>query len=169
MDNEKLKVEYDISSKAADKLTVEAEAAKDAETLKKSAESLAKGMKLDAKNKNILDSIIKMRTSLIDEVSRMLIRFCYQSEEFAGEVLQCERSLSDAVDALMKSIGPDKPQLSDVEAYAAAVQFYIPSAQVTVSFRLNIPTELDEDLAELNDIEEENHAIILDLFGTEEL
>ncbi len=164
---EKEILKNDISSEAADKLTAEATAAKDGDALKNSAESLAKGMKLDAKNKNILDSIIKMRTSLIDEVSRMLIRFCYQNEEFAGEVCRCERTLADAVDALMKNISPDKPQLSDVEAYAAAVQFYIPSAQVTVSFRLTIPTEIDDDLLEINDEGAGSHAIILDLFDTE--
>lgn len=152
---------------AADKLTAEAAAAKDGDVLKESAESFAKEMKLGTTNKNVIDSIVKMRTLLIEEVSRMLIRFCYQNEEFAGEVCRCERSLSNAVDALMKNVGPDKPQLSDVEAYAAAVQFYIPSAQVTVSFRLTIPTEIDDDLLEINDEGEGSHAIILDLFDTE--
>ena len=161
------RIENDVSSKAADKLTAEAAAAKDGDDLKKSAESLAKEMKLGTTNKNVIDSIVKMRTSLIDEVSRMLIRFCYQNEEFANEVCRCERTLSDAVDALMKNISPDKPQFSDVEAYAAAVQFYIPSAQVTVSFRLTIPTEIDDDLLEINDEGEESHAIILDLFDME--
>lgn len=162
------RIENDVSSKAADKLTAEAAAAKDGDALKESAESFAKEMKLGTTNKNVIDSIVKMRTLLIEEVSRMLIRFCYQNEEFAGEICRCERTLSDAVDALMKNIGPNKPQLSDVEAYAAAVQFYIPSAQVTVSFRLTIPTEIDDDLLEINDEGEGSHAIILDLFDTEE-
>jgi hypothetical protein len=152
---------------AADKLTKEKAEALEPSRLEAASKKICTEKKLDAKNKNVLDAMIRMRSSMIEEVCRTLTRFSYQNEEFADEVLKCKRSLSEAVDVILGKVSGDKPSLSDVEAYALAVQFYIPSAQVTVSFRLNIPTEIDEDLFGLGDEEEGSHAIILDLFDAE--
>ena len=160
--------EKNVYDAAADKLTKEKAEALDPVKLNEASKKLLVEKKLSANNKNVLDAMIRMRSSMIEAVYQTLTRFSYQNEEFAGEVLKCEKSLSDAVDAILGKVSGDKPQLSDVEAYALAVQFYIPSAQVTVSFRLNIPTEIDEDLFDLeDDTKSESHAIILDLFDAE--
>ena len=161
-----------VADAAADKLAAEKAEAIDAGALNDACKRFVASKKLPVNNKNVLDACVLMRSSLIDEVARTLTRFCYQNEEFAGEILKCEKKLADAIDSMMEKIGPDKPSLSDVEAYAAAVQFYIPSAKVTVSFRLNIPSEIDEDLFGLGDADEggqgASHAIILDLFENDE-
>ena len=152
-----------IADEAADKLEAERAVALSKDKLAESCKARLKELKMPD-NKNILDSFVKMRSSLIEEISRMLTRFCYQDEEFAREVVECKRTVADVVDEITKKVSPDKPQLSDIEAYAAAVQFYIPSAKVTVSFRISIPCELDDDLIGLGD-EESGGAMILDLFS----
>lgn len=161
------------SELAVDKLGKEKAEALDEKKNAEVCKAILKEKKIDANNKNLVDSFIRMRSSMIEDVAKTLSRFAYQNEEFAEEILKCERSLSDAVDAIFKRVSFDKPSLSDVEAYALAVQFYVPSAQVTVSFRLNIPTEIDEDLFGLGDEDGdgagESHAIILDLFDSEEV
>ena len=69
----------------------------------------------------------------------------------------------------------DKPAISDVEAYATAVKFYFPEAQVSVSFRILLPCEVDDDLLFLDvpalsaETNENGQAMILDLFGTGEV
>ena len=106
---------------------------------------------------------------LAEEIGKMLTRFCYQNEEFALAVQRCDKTLVDIVEDITKTTS-NKAALSDVEAYAAAVKHYLPAAQVVVSFRINLPDELDDDLIELEEGvgDAGTSAMILDLFGAEE-
>lgn len=118
-----------------------------------------------------------IKRSLAPSVAGMLMKFCYQNEEFAQAVGRCEKTVIDLINELSKKVTRDNPSLSDVEAYAAAVKFYLPAAQVTVSFRILLPEERDDDLIFLNMEAEqttddgssaEQEALILDLFNTDE-
>ena len=154
--------EESAAERAVTKIEAERAVAHDKGKMTEAVLALSKVMKLGTGSQRALDALTAMRSSMIDEVSRMLTRFCYQNGEFAEEVLKCERDVGCAVDAILGKVSADKPALSDLEAYAAAVQFYIPSAQVTVSFRINIPCEIDDDLGELG--VSDGGAMILDLF-----
>ncbi len=113
--------------------------------------------------------IQRVQKLLAEEIGKMLIRFCYQNEEFALAVQRCDKTLIDIVEDITKT-SQGKAALSDVEAYAAAVKHYLPAAQVVVSFRVNLPEEIDSDLIELEEGAGDagTSAMILDLFGTEE-
>ena len=154
----------EIQDAAAMKLDKEREGALVKARLEEKCRAKLKELKINSTNPMVLGSFVKMREGMINEVVRMLTRFIYQNEEFAAEVVKCQRTIDDAVDIILKDISADAPQLSDVEAFAAAVRFYIPSAQVTVSFRLNIPCELDDDLVGLGDDMIGGDSMILDLF-----
>lgn len=140
-----------VADIAADKLSVEMQAAKD----KFAA----------AKNSHIA----RIQHALTDPVGNMLIRFCYQDTEVAQAVERSEKTLTEVIIAVTKDISSSNVSLSDVEAYARAVKEYLPAAQVNVTFRVLLPNELDDDLALVNNAPREKpQAIILDLFGTEE-
>lgn len=111
----------------------------------------------------------RVQKILAEEIGKMLTRFCYQNEEFALAVQRCDKTLVDIVEDITKTTS-NKAALSDVEAYAAAVKHYLPAAQVVVSFRINLPDELDDDLMELEEGvgDAGTSAMILDLFGAEE-
>ena len=113
--------------------------------------------------------IQRVQKVLAEEIGKMLTRFCYQNEEFAQAVDRCDKTLTDIVEGITSTTS-GKAALSDVEAYAAAVKYYLPAAQVIVSFRVNLPDEFDDDLLVLEDDANsaESQAIILDLFNTEE-
>ncbi len=110
---------------------------------------------------------MRIKKCLYPAIAAMLKKFCYQNEEFAEAVTKSQKTLKDNVDGIGKCITADNAAMSDVEAYAKAVEFYLPHARVTVSFRVTVPCEIDEDLMELEE-PEESRAIILDLFGTGE-
>ena len=137
---------------AADKLTAEMQAAK------------------ESFSKNVNSHIDTIRKYLTDPVGNMLIRFCYQDQEVAQAVERSEKTLTDVITAITKDLSKSNPALSDVEAYARAVKEYLPAAQVNVNFKVLLPNEFDDDLALINDVpkEDKKHAIILDLFDTEE-
>ena len=137
---------------AADKLTAEMKAA--TETF----------------SKNVNSHIDTIRKYLTEPVGNMLIRFCYQDTEVAQAITRSEKTLTDVITVITKDLSRSNPALSDVEAYAAAVKQYLPAAQVNVTFRVLLPNEFDDDLALINDVpdEDKHHAIILDLFNTED-
>lgn len=108
---------------------------------------------------------------LCEPIGRMLMKFCYQNEEFAQAVERFDRPLIDLLREIAKMSTRDKPGVSDVEAYAKAVKFYLPAGEVICSFRVNLPEERDDDLFDLESAavpEAQSSAIILDLFATEE-
>ena len=141
-----------VSEIAADKLTAEMQAAK------------------ESFSKNTNSHIDTIRKYLTDPVGNMLIRFCYQDSEVAQAVERSDKTLTEVIIEITKDLSRSNPALSDVEAYAAAVKQYLPAAQVNVNFRVLLPNEFDDDLALINDVpkEDKKHAIILDLFDTQE-
>ena len=106
---------------------------------------------------------------LVGPIGNMLMKFCYQNEEFAQAVERFDRPLAELLKEISKMSSRDNPGVSDVEAYAKAVKFYLPAAEVICSFRVNLPEERDEDLFDLEAVAvpEQSSAIILDVFGVE--
>lgn len=142
--------EKNISDRAADKLAAELER----------AEKAFRGS----------TPIMEIKRAIVTPVAHMLTKFCYQDEEFAEAVVRCERELMDNVNEIVKDVTRSNPSISDVEAYLRAVRFYLPAAEVTVSFRILLPNEFDDDLLDLGaepvSVDETHHAMILDLVDT---
>lgn len=114
----------------------------------------------------------RIKGTLVEPVGQMLVKFCYQDEEFATAIERSERDLTDVIGDIAKHVTRDKPALSDAEAYALAVKCYLPAAEVSVSVRVVLPEELDDDLLFLDVPEntgDEHRAMILDLFDTGEV
>ena len=111
-----------------------------------------------------------MKLMLVEEIGKMIAKFCYQNEDFAAAVEKCDKELSAVVDEIINGVDQSKPSLSDVEAYMKAVKAYLPEAEVICSFRINIHKEFDDDLLDLESFAapQTGGAIILDLFGTGE-
>ena len=116
--------------------------------------------------------IMEIKRAIAAPVAHMLTKFCYQDAEFASAVVRCEGELIDNIGAIVKDVTRSNPSISDVEAYLRAVRFYLPQAEVAVSFRILLPNEFDNDLLDLGasfvPADENHHAMILDLFGTED-
>lgn len=109
---------------------------------------------------------------LCDPIGKMIMKFCYQNEEFALAVERCERPLIESLREIVKMSTRDKPMVSDVEAYAKAVKFYLPAGEIICSFRVNLPEERDDDLLDLEavmPVPEQSSAIILDVFDVGEI
>ena len=109
---------------------------------------------------------------LCDPIGKMIMKFCYQNEEFALAVERCERPLIESLREIVKMSTRDKPMISDVEAYAKAVKFYLPAGEIICSFRVNLPEERDDDLLDLEavmPVPEQSSAIILDVFDVGEI
>ena len=132
-----------ISDRAADKLLGEAEAVK-----------TIKGTEFQK---------IALRT-LAGPICSMLVRFCYQEELFAEAVLKKDKKFMDCLAAILKLETKENPLVSDLDAYAEAVRFYIPEGKVTMSCRVVIPVERDDDLLDLGVLDEEpqGEAVILE-------
>lgn len=132
-----------ISDRAADKLHKEAEAV-----------SKLKGT--DFKQ-------IAIRT-LAGPICSMLVKFCYQDEDFAQEIVKTDKKFFDCLLAILKLETKENPLVSDLDAYAEAVRFYIPEGKVTMSCRVVIPVERDDDLLDLGALDEEpqGEAVILE-------
>lgn len=113
---------------------------------------------------------MEIKRALVGPICKMLTKFCYQDEEFAQAVMRCEKELMDNVTDLVKDVTRSNPSISDVEAYLRAVRFYLPAAEVVVSFRILLPNEYDDDLLDLGaePRREDGQAIILDLLDTRE-
>ena len=104
---------------------------------------------------------IALRT-LAGPICSMLVKFCYQDETFAELVLQKKEKLFDCLTAILKLETKEKPLVSDLDAYAEAVRFYVPEGKVTMSCRVVMPVA-DDDLLDLGiDTEDTGGAIILD-------
>ena len=98
-------------------------------------------------------------------ICSMLVRFCYQEEDFAQAVLNHKDKLQTCLERIVKLSSREKPVVSDLDAYAEAVRFYIPEGKVTMSCRVVIPVERDDDLLDLGTVDDdpEDGAIILEL------
>lgn len=98
-------------------------------------------------------------------ICSMLVRFCYQEEDFAQAVLNHKDKLQTCLERIVKLSSREKPVVSDLDAYAEAVRFYIPEGKVTMSCRVVIPVERDDDLFDLGTVDDdpEDGAIILEL------
>lgn len=98
-------------------------------------------------------------------ICSMLVRFCYQEEDFAQAVLNQKDKLQTCLERIVKLSSREKPVVSDLDAYAEAVRFYIPEGKVTMSCRVVIPVERDDDLLDLGALDEEptSGATILEL------
>ena len=147
--------EKDICTRAAEKIAAEMNEAKD---------------KLKSeKGGGIAAARRAMKLVLVDEIGKMISKFCYQNEEFADAVEKCDKTLLSVVEEITKDVDQNNPSLSDVVAYMRAVKCYLSEAEVICSFRINIHKEVDDDLLDLESFavpEENTGAIILDLFGT---
>ena len=95
-------------------------------------------------------------------ICSMLVKFCYQDEIFSEQVLQKKEKLQDCLERIVKLSTRGKPVVSDLDAYAEAVRFYVPEGKVTMSCRVVMPVA-DDDLLDLGiDAEDTGGAIILD-------
>ncbi|MBP3376219.1 MAG: hypothetical protein J6L83_05600 [Clostridia bacterium] len=113
-----------------------------------------------------------MKLVLIEEIGKMISKFCYQNDEFAEAVERYEKTILDVVEEVTKDVDQNNPSLSDVVAYMRAVKCYLSEAEVICSLRINIHKEIDDDLLDLESFavpDEQSGAIILDLFGTGEV
>lgn len=99
---------------------------------------------------------------MVGPICSMLVKFCYQDEIFAEQVLQKKEKLLDCMKRIVKLSTRDKPVVSDLDAYAEAVRFYVPEGTVTMSCRVVMPAA-DDDLFDFGvDDEDTGGAIILD-------
>ena len=131
-----------------------------ADKLHKEAEEVSKLKGSDFKQ-------IALRT-LAGPICFMLVKFCYQDETFAELVLQKKEKLFDCLTAILKLETKEKPLVSDLDAYAEAVRFYVPEGKVTMSCRVVMPVA-DDDLLDLGiDTEDVGGAIILDFLLSED-
>lgn len=98
-------------------------------------------------------------------ICSMLVRFCYQEEDFAQSVLNQKDKLQTCLERIVKLSSREKPVVSDLDAYAESVRFYIPEGKVTMSCRVVIPVVRDDDLLDLGTVDDdpEDGAIILEL------
>ena len=150
--------EKDICTRAAEKIAAEMKEAKDK----------LKG----EKGGGVAAARRALKLVLVEEVGKMISRFCYQNEEFADAVEKCDKTLLGVVEEITKDVDQNNPSLSDVVAYMRAVKCYLSEAEVICSFRINIHKEVDDDLLDLESFaapEEHTGAIILDLFNAGEV
>jgi hypothetical protein len=102
--------------------------------------------------------------AMVGDVCRMLTRFCYQDERFAQAVLDRKEKLYDCMSTIVKMSSRERPVISDLDTYAEAVRFYIPEGQVTMTCRVVIKAERDDDLFDLGvEDETDGEAVILEL------
>ena len=147
----------DVMTKAVDKLTAELEEIK----------------KIKPNNARDYENV--KLTVLGPPVCEMLMRFVYQSELFAEAVADCTKTLIDCLKEAARIITKDNPNVDGTLIYAAAVKFYLPRGEIRCSFRIEVPSEVDDDLFDVNmaaselKAKEKNSAIILDLFDTGEV
>lgn len=150
--------EKDISTLAAEKVAAQVKEAK---------EKLNGG-----KGGGVAAARRAMKLVLVEEIGKMISKFCYQNEEFAAAVERCDKAILDVVEEVTKDVDQNNPSLSDIVAYMRAVKCYLSEAEVICSFRINIHKEVDDDLLDLESFavpDEQSGAIILDLFGTGEV
>ena len=128
------------------------------------AEKLQKQAEVAKKMRGSEFRTVALRT-MAGPICSMLVRFCYQDDVFAEAVNQKGKDFIDCLGAILKLESKDKPLVSDLDAYAEAVRFYIPEGKVTMSCRVVIPVERDDDLFDLGveDEEPQGGAIILEL------
>lgn len=132
-----------ISERAADKLQKEAEAVS------------------KLKGSGYPNGIMR---GLAGPICSMLVKFCYQDELFAEAVEKQDKKFLACMERIVKLSTRENPVVSDLDAYAEAVRFYIPEGKVTMSCRVVMPVK-DDDLFDLgvDDDEDTGGAIILEL------
>ncbi len=135
-------MENTVADRAADKLYKEAEAV-----------SNLKGSEFKQ---------IALRT-LAGPICSMLVRFCYQEEDFAQEVLKKDKKFFDCLNAILKLETKENPLVSDLNSYTEAALFYAPEWKVIMSCRVVKPVK-DDDLLDLGAIDHEpkGEAVILE-------
>lgn len=140
-----------------EKMIEESKADRAADKLHREAEAVSK-----MKGSGYPASIMR---EIAGPICSMLVRFCYQEETFADAVLGKDEKLMDCISGIVKLSTREKPVVSDLEAYKEAVRFYLPDGKVTMSCRVVIPVERDDDLLDLGTCDEEQsgEAIILEL------
>ena len=128
-----------------------------ANKLHKEAEAVSKLKGMEFKQ-------IALRT-LAGPICAMLVRFCYQEDYFAEAITKTDKRFFDCLSTILKLETKENPLVSDLDAYAEAVRFYIPEGKVTMSCRVVIPVERDDDLLDLGSMDEEptGGATILEL------
>ena len=133
-------------------------------TADRAAEKLQKEAKVIKETRGSEFAKVALR-NLADPITAMLVRFVYQEEIFAEAVNKSDKKLVDCIGAIIKLSSREKPVVSDLDAYAEAVRFYIPEGKVTMSCRVVIPVERDDDLFDLGTVDDdpEDGAIILEL------
>ena len=133
----------------------------------RAVDKLREQMEATKQDKGLKGFEATMVKYLVGPIGNMLMKFCYQNEEFAQAVERFDKPFVDLLKEICKMSSREKPGVSDVEAYAKAVKFYLPAAEVICSFRVNLPEERDEDLFDLEAVAvpEQSSAIILDVFG----
>ena len=101
---------------------------------------------------------------LAGPICSMLVKFCYQDELFAEAVEKQGKKFLECMERIVKLSTRENPVVSDLDAYAEAVRFYIPEGKVTMSCRVVMPVK-DDDLFDLgvDDDEDTGGAIILEL------
>ena len=115
-------------------------------------------------------------TVLGPPICETLTRFVYQNELFAAAVVECDKTLADCIRKAGEIITKDNPNVDGTLIYAAAVKFYVPRGEIRCSFRIEVPSEEDDDLFDVNSVAAvrkdsgngQKRAIVLDLFGTGE-
>lgn len=73
-------------------------------------------------------------------VEKMLESFCGQDSRFAEAVEGCPKTLTDCMEAVSKGV---TYEISDVDAYRRAVQFYVPGAEVDFRCLIVLPSAKD--------------------------
>lgn len=129
----------------------------------RAADKLHKEAEAVSKLKGTEFKQIALRT-LAGPICSMLVKFCYQEELFAEAITKTDKKLFDCLSAILKLETKEKPLISDLDACAEAVRFYIPEGKVTMSCRVVIPVERDDDLLDLGTLDDDSQgeAIILD-------
>ena len=137
-------------------LTENTAADRAADKLHKEAEAVSKLKGTDFKQ-------IAIRT-LAGPICSMLVKFCYQDEDFAQEIVKTDKRFFDCLNAILKLETKENPLVSDLNAYIEAVQFYVPEWKVTMNCRVVKPVK-DDDLLDLGSMDEEptGGATILEL------
>lgn len=127
-----------------------------AEKLQKEAESIKK-----IKGTEFTKTALR---HLAEPIASMMVRFVYQEDMFAEAVNRDEKKLIDCLSGILKLGSRENPVVSDLDAYIEAVRYYIPEGKVTMSCRVVIPLERDDDLFDLGTEDDpEGGAIILEL------
>ena len=89
--------------------------------------------KLNAENKAFKGEA--KASAMRSAVLEALCQFCHQDAEFTQAVVQSNKTFSDCMKAVAKSV---ENSISDLEAYKKAVQFYFPGAEIKFHMTIDL-------------------------------